>query len=55
MSLGRSAEEWNGIIDEEIIGTQWIFHMAFSNIDSNAPDGLTGDTTVEITVTAYAP
>ena len=55
MSLGRSAQEWSGIVDEEVVGTDWIFHMAFSNLDDNASDGLTGDTTVEITVTAFAP
>jgi hypothetical protein len=33
-----------------VVGTNYAFHLAFSNIDENAPDGLRGDTEVEVEI-----
>ena len=50
MSLGQLAQEWSGSIEGEIVGEMVQFDFAFSNIDDNAPDGLTGETEVRIEV-----
>lgn len=50
MSLGRSAEEWSGTLEADIVGTQWMFLLTHSNIDDNAPDGLAGATEIEVAV-----
>lgn len=44
-----------GPVDGVITGTMYSFHLAFSNIDSNAPDGARGSTEVEIEVRLDAP
>ncbi|MEM6993681.1 MAG: hypothetical protein AAF721_24420 [Myxococcota bacterium] len=43
-------QEWSGVIEGEIVGDAVQFDMAFSNIDANAMDGLTGPTEVSIEV-----
>lgn len=43
------------MLEGEIVGDAWALSMTFSNIDDNAPDGLRGPTTVEISVTVSAP
>lgn len=42
------AQEWSGAVQGEIVGDMAQLDLAFSNIDGNAPDGLTGATEVEI-------
>jgi hypothetical protein len=37
-------------VQGDIVGTHWSFALAHSNIDGNAPDGLQGDTEIELEV-----
>jgi hypothetical protein len=55
VSLGQVVQEWSGVLEADISGDAWELQMAFSNIDTNAPDGLMGDTTIELVVTVYPP
>ena len=50
MSLGQLVQEWSAPVTGEIVGTMAQLHLAFSNIDDNAPDGLTGPTEIEIEI-----
>lgn len=48
MSLGQAAEEWAGSVGATVTGTTYRFHMALSNIDQRAPDGLRGPTEIGV-------
>ncbi|MEZ4449811.1 MAG: hypothetical protein R3B09_10035 [Nannocystaceae bacterium] len=39
----------------DITGADWDLHLALSNLDEYAPDGLMGPTTVEIVVVVKTP
>ncbi|MCH9688187.1 MAG: hypothetical protein K0V04_42545 [Deltaproteobacteria bacterium] len=43
-------QTWSGAVAGEIVGETVQFDFAFSNIDTNSPDGLMGPTEVEVEI-----